>query len=97
DIRVRWFRGPVGRDLARLAGASSEAGKVESQPLASRVSEEEAGLLRLLTQGRTNKEIAEETGEAEESIARRLADLYVKIGVSSRAAATATAVMGKLV
>jgi DNA-binding NarL/FixJ family response regulator len=97
DIRVRWFRGPVGRDLARLAGASSEAGKVESQPLASRFSEEEAGLLRLLTQGRTNKEIAEETGEAEESIARRLADLYVKIGVSSRAAATATAVMGKLV
>jgi DNA-binding NarL/FixJ family response regulator len=96
DIRVRWFRAPVGRELARLAGPPADAGQASSEPRAS-FSEEEAGLLRLLTQGRTNREIAEETGEPEESIARRLAELYVKIGVSSRAAATATAVMGKLV
>jgi DNA-binding CsgD family transcriptional regulator len=97
DIRVRWFRGPIGRELARLAGSPGLASQASNTPQASGLSEQDNRLLRLLTQGRTNKEIADETGESEESIARRLAELYVKIGVSSRAAATATAVMGKLV
>jgi DNA-binding NarL/FixJ family response regulator len=97
DIRVQWFRSPLGRELTRLAGALDAGRQATDSPRAAGLSQGEAGLLRLLTQGRTNKEIAEEIGQTEESVARRLADLYVKIGVSSRAAATATAVMGRLV
>jgi DNA-binding NarL/FixJ family response regulator len=97
DIRVRWFRAPIGSELARLAGSPGTANGATSTLATTGLSEDDLGLLRLLAQGRSNKEIAEETGEPEENIARRFAELYVKIGVSSRAGATAAAVMGKLV
>jgi DNA-binding NarL/FixJ family response regulator len=97
DIRVRWFRAPNGRGLAQLAGSPGTASGAAQALQATGLSEQDNGLLRLLAQGRTNKEIAEEAGEPEEAIARRLAELYVKMGVSSRAAATGAAVMGKLV
>jgi DNA-binding NarL/FixJ family response regulator len=97
DIRVRWFRSPLGRELTSLAGALDAGRRAADTSRAAGLSEGEEALLRLLTQGRTNKEIAEEIGQTEAIVARRLADLYVKIGVSSRAAATATAVMGRLV
>jgi DNA-binding NarL/FixJ family response regulator len=97
DVRVRWFRAPNGRGLAQLAGAPGTASGATHALQATGLSEQDDGLLRLLAQGRTNKEIAEEAGEPEEAIARRLAELYVKMGVSSRAAATGAAVMGKLV
>jgi DNA-binding NarL/FixJ family response regulator len=96
DVRVRWYRAPLGRELARLAGTPGPDGATKAA-IASGLSEQDDYLLRLLTQGRSNKEIADELQEPEEAIARRLAELYVKMGVSSRAAATATAVMGKLV
>jgi DNA-binding NarL/FixJ family response regulator len=97
DIRVRWFRAPLGRELTRLAGALDAGRQATDTARPAGLSEGEASLLRLLIQGRSNKEIAEEISQTPETVSRRLAELYVKLGVSSRAAATATAVLGRLV
>jgi len=53
--------------------------------------EADAELLRCLIQGRTNAEIAEELGLDEPTVARRLGELFARIGTSSRAEATAFA------
>ena len=45
----------------------------------------------LLIEGRTNREIAAELGVDEDAVARRLAEMYAKIGVSSRGEAAAFA------
>jgi ATP/maltotriose-dependent transcriptional regulator MalT len=87
DARIRWLRGPVGRELTRLAGPM-EAVPVggDAQPEGS-----DTLLLRSLVQGKTNREIAEELGVDEQAVARRLGELFVRIGASSRAEATAFA------
>jgi DNA-binding NarL/FixJ family response regulator len=48
-------------------------------------------LLQSLVQGKTNREIAEELGVDEPAVARRLGELFARIGASSRAEATAFA------
>ncbi len=99
DVRVRWFRGPVGRELTRLAGPVQSRGDSNGGAQSGIVplGEAEIRLLRLLSEGRTNAEIATELGSTEELVSRRLAELFVKIGASSRADATVAALMGKLV
>jgi DNA-binding CsgD family transcriptional regulator len=99
DIRVRWFRGPTGRELTRLAGPPdvSKRDGGDADRSSTSLKDAEIRLLQLLTQGRSNREIAEELNESGEQVARQLSDLYVKIGVSSRADATAAALLGKLV
>jgi len=99
DVRVRWFRGPVGRELTRLAGPVQIRGDSNGGAQSGIVplGEAETRLLRLLSEGRTNSEIASELGSTEELVSRQLAELFVKIGASSRADATVAALMGKLV
>jgi DNA-binding NarL/FixJ family response regulator len=96
DLRVRWFRGPLGRQLAALAGPL-DVPAAGSASAPARLAEEEIRLLRLVSQGHTNREIADSVGTAEETVTRKLVELYEKIGVSSRADATAAALLGKLV
>jgi DNA-binding CsgD family transcriptional regulator/tetratricopeptide (TPR) repeat protein len=99
DVRVRWFRGPVGRELSRLAGPLGEApatgngGGGLGAPARSglELAEDEVRLLWLLIEGRTNREIAEELDESEDVVRRRLAEIYARIGASSRAEAAALA------
>jgi DNA-binding CsgD family transcriptional regulator len=87
DVRVRWFRGPVGRALTELAGPIEQvATDRDSEP-----EQEDADLLKSLIHGKTNQEIAEELGIDEQAVTRRLGGLYVRIGASSRAEATAFA------
>jgi len=86
EVRVRWFRGPIGRELTRLVGPTGDAraGVVEPE-------DPDAALLKSLIHGQTNREIAEELGIDETALTRRLAELYARIGASSRAEATAFA------
>jgi DNA-binding NarL/FixJ family response regulator len=88
NVRVQWFRGPTGRELSRLAGASPGEGlrerAVSDGDEAAQLREEETKLLWLLIEGWTNREIAAELGVTEDVVARRLAEMYAKIGVSSR-------------
>jgi ATP/maltotriose-dependent transcriptional regulator MalT len=51
----------------------------------------EVEVLRLLAEGRTNKEIAAELFLSAKTVSRHLSNIFTKIGVSSRAAATAFA------
>ena len=89
---MRWFRGPIGRELSRLTGASHGEQPMEAgaDPAAD-VGEDDSRLLWLLIEGRTNREIAAELGMDEDAVARRLAEMYAKIGVSSRGEAAAFA------
>jgi tetratricopeptide (TPR) repeat protein/DNA-binding CsgD family transcriptional regulator len=91
DVRVRWLRGPLGRRLTELAGP------VEALPMnadgdsATPMEDGDVALLQHLMHGKTNREIADEMGLEEHVVTRRLAELFVKIGASSRAEATAFA------
>jgi DNA-binding CsgD family transcriptional regulator len=51
-------------------------------------------LLRLLTEGRTNAEIAAELAIGENDVAQRLARLQARLGTSSRAESTSLAFRG---
>ena len=106
-IRVRWITGPVGRELVELAGPvdapaaaddmpGEEAGaRLGSGPVpGATLDDADRRLLQLLTQGRTNGEIAVELAVAEDDVARRLARLQAKLGASSRAEATSLAFRG---
>ena len=87
DARVRWLRGPVGREMSRLAGPIGAVPAGDgAQPEGS-----DTVLLQSLVQGKTNREIAEELGVDEPAVTRRLGELFARIGASSRAEATAFA------
>ena len=74
-------------DLARgrrCAGARPAAGRGGS-------TERECEVLRLVAAGRTNREIAPSCVISEHTVARHLQNIFIKLGLSSRAAATAYA------
>ena len=94
DVRVRWLRGPWGAPLAELAGP------IEIPKMATPMgmgSEEQTQLLTLLIEGKTNAEIAETIGSTEESVEMQLSELFARLGASSRAEATAFALIGRMV
>jgi DNA-binding NarL/FixJ family response regulator len=88
DVRVRWLRGPVGRELVRLAGPVDGEVLRAEDPAAPSLSESDTQLLALLVQGLANREIAERLGVEEQVVARKLAEMLTRIGASSRAEAT---------
>jgi DNA-binding CsgD family transcriptional regulator len=69
-------------DLARLARASPETHGLSARELQ---------VLRLVAEGRTNRQIAAELVVSEHTVARHLQNIFGKLGVSSRTAATAFA------
>jgi DNA-binding NarL/FixJ family response regulator len=88
DVRVRWLRGPIGRELSRLVGP------IAAEPADGRTPSDDGSdeaLLQRLVQGKTNAEIASELGIEEDALTRRLGELFARIGASSRAEATAFA------
>jgi DNA-binding NarL/FixJ family response regulator len=95
-VRVRWLRGPVGRELAELAGPIDgrlePLGTAEPAAEATRTDaaedEIDRRLLRLLTEGNTNQEMADALGVPEHVVVERLARLLSRLGTSSRAEAT---------
>jgi DNA-binding NarL/FixJ family response regulator len=60
------------------------------------LSARERQVLRLVAQGRTNREIAALLVISEKTVARHLTNIFAKIGVTNRAAATAYALTGGL-
>ncbi len=96
-IRVAWLTGPVGRELVELAGpmeapvATAPGTATSGQPS---LDETERRMLQLLTEGRTNAEIAAELDLAEDDVVKRLARLFARLGTSTRAEATSMAFRG---
>jgi DNA-binding CsgD family transcriptional regulator len=74
-------------DLARLAPAAQKHG----------LSDRELEVLRLVSAGKSNREIAAALVISEHTVARHLQNIYTKLGLSSRAAATAFAFEHELV
>jgi len=69
-------------------------GEQPKQPTSEAVgslSEREAQVLRLIASGKTNRAIAEELFISEKTVARHVSNIFDKLGVSSRSAATAWA------
>jgi DNA-binding NarL/FixJ family response regulator len=107
-VRVAWLTGPIGRELVELAGPMDSPAPTVAEPGGvSRAAPElappatgrglddaERRLLRLLTEGRTNAEIAAELDLGEGAVEQRLARLQARLGTSSRAEATSLAFRG---
>ena len=83
----------AGPCLARIA----EAPEVTPRQTVGSLSAREAQVLRLLAAGKTNREIGAELFISEKTVARHVSNIFDKLGVSSRAAATAWAYQRNLV
>lgn len=93
EIRVRWFRGRLGRELTELAGSLDALPGVAADGDAggSQLTEADTQLLRLVVEGYSNGEIADALGVASDDVEQRLRSFYARIGTSSRAEAAAFA------
>jgi len=80
-------------DVARVDGLLSSGSAEDDHGLSPR----ELEVLRLVAGGRTNKAIAAELVLSERTVDRHVSNIYAKLGVSSRAAATAYAYERRLV
>jgi DNA-binding NarL/FixJ family response regulator len=86
--------------LSRLAGGGHSDGVVAAATHVSPgadLDEDDTRLLWLLIEAKTNREIASELGVDEEVVARRLAEMYARIGVSSRGEAAVLAFRERMV
>ncbi|HEY7025485.1 MAG TPA: AAA family ATPase [Candidatus Limnocylindrales bacterium] len=94
DVRMRWFRSANGRELVELTGSADlpSPAKMQTAKKLEEFDERESQLLRLLVQGRTNREIGEELELDDSGVSGMLTSLYARIGTSSRAEATAFAI-----
>jgi DNA-binding NarL/FixJ family response regulator len=79
-------------DLARLEALAHQKAAWKGYGLTER----ELQVLRLLAAGKTNHAIASQLVVAEKTVDRHVTNLYTKLGVSSRAAATAYAYQHEL-
>jgi DNA-binding NarL/FixJ family response regulator len=83
----------AGPDLARVEALTGATRSRAGHGLTAR----EVEVLRLVATGRTNRAIAAELFLSEKTVARHLSNIFTKLGVSSRSAATAYAYRHDLV
>jgi DNA-binding CsgD family transcriptional regulator len=76
-------------DARRAAGL---VGRGQAVALSGGLTEREAEVLRLVAAGKTNKEVAVDLHLSHKTVARHLSNIFTKLGVRSRAAATSFAV-----
>jgi ATP/maltotriose-dependent transcriptional regulator MalT len=81
------------REVFEQLGASPDLAQLDAKTPSDRhgLSERELEVLRLVATGKSNREIAAELVISEHTVARHLQNIYAKLGLSSRAAATAFA------
>lgn len=80
-------------DLARLEKLLLR----NSSPMATVLTEREVQVVRLIASGKTNRAIAVKLGISEKTVARHVSNIFNKLGISSRSAATAYAYQHALV
>ena len=91
-VAFQAWRARPSRSSARLR-TPAEAGALAAGPmqLPAGLTAREAEVLRLVAAGKTNRDIAVELVISEHTVARHLQNMFAKLGVSTRAAATAFA------
>ena len=80
-------------DLARIGSPARRADSTHAHRLTAR----ELQVLRLVATGRTNRAVAAELRLSEKTIERHVSNIFEKLEVPSRAAATALAYERKLI
>ncbi len=80
-------------DLARAESLAQSGSPVETHGLSAR----ELEVLCLVASGKSNREVAAELVISEHTVARHLENIFAKLGVSSRTAASAFAFAHDLV
>jgi ATP/maltotriose-dependent transcriptional regulator MalT len=97
DAAARVFRqfgaAPALAELGKLT-AAEKAGT--NPPAAGGLTSREVEVLRLMAQGKTNRAIAGELAISEKTVARHVSNIFIKLGLSTRAAATAYAFTHRL-
>jgi len=91
--RGRFERLGASNDVARL----EESARRESPRAPTRLTARELEVLGLVATGKTNRAIAGALGLSEKTVARHVANIFTKLDVTSRAAATAYAYRNRLV
>lgn len=84
DVFVQLGAAP---DLHRI----ETLGSTSASPNGGELTDREIQVLRLIATGKTNRAIAASLGISEKTVARHVSNLFVKLGLSTRAAATAYA------
>ena len=77
----------AGPDVLRVTTLAGPTAGESAGPLTAR----EAEVLRLVATGRTNRAIAQQLRISEKTVARHLSNIFTKLGISTRSAATAYA------
>lgn len=93
-LRRMLTRSPASEYVRRLLDALGEPATVEkpsAAPLIERLSEREVQVLRLIADGATNKEIADELVITVNTVKRHISNIFGKLEVSNRAQAIARA------
>jgi len=91
------------REAFRRLGAAPDLRRVESlmsarsSRTASDLTDREVQVLRLIATGMTNRAIAASLGISEKTVARHVSNLFLKLDLSTRAAATAYAFKHNLI
>jgi len=86
------------RELFERLGAAPDLARLSTKPAAKHgLSVRELEVLRLVASGKSNREVAETLVISEHTVARHLQNIYAKLNVSSRSAATAFAFEHELV
>jgi DNA-binding NarL/FixJ family response regulator len=80
-------------DLARIDSTTTSGSLETSDCLTAR----EVEVLRHVARGKTNRTIAQELDISEKTVARHIANIFTKLDLSTRAAATAYAFTHRLV
>jgi len=91
--RAMFERLGASNDVARL----EESARRESSRAPTRLTARELEVLGLVATGKTNRAIADGLGLSEKTVARHVANIFTKLGLTSRAAATAYAYRNRLV
>ncbi len=91
DTFVQLGAAPALAQLDRLLAVESRLASEPLGPPGRAVTERELQVLRLVAAGHTNRAIASEMAISEKTVERHLGNIFTKLGVSNRTAATAHA------
>ena len=72
---------------ASTASSAWKTQRISAQPAQGGLTKREIEILTRIASGATNKQVAEQTFISEKTVRRHLANIYAKLGVSSRTAA----------